>query len=372
MKILAGLFVLLSPCLVTAASVATNDDVETYVNIRSAPDAAADVVGRLYRGSPLPLVGGVQGWHEVEVGGGVTGFVSADWSAVLAEEVMEVEAESVASGDESIDDKAAATAPAEIDAAADAATDIMDAQQSTTAVLSPESAPQGTSGPPGPPGPPGAATIDGDPGFLVRFRESTEGENSQVFDNGNQVGIGTTTPAQRLEVNGSIQIRDQASNVAGIMITQASGDTGYIMHNRASTLTIGAGSVDRITIDRDGNVGIGVSRPAHPVEVANGAYLSAGGVWTDSSSRQLKENIAELSAGVALDVLRQLQPVQYNYRNDTTDTHLGFIAEDVPELVATPDRRGLSPMDIVAVLTKVVQAQQRRIELLESRLEERR
>ena len=37
---------------------------------------------------------------------------------------------------------------------------------------------------------------------------------------------------------------------------------------------------------------------------------------------------------------------------------MGFIAEDVPDLVATKDRKGLSPMDIVAVLTKVLQEQQ--------------
>jgi hypothetical protein len=37
--------------------------------------------------------------------------------------------------------------------------------------------------------------------------------------------------------------------------------------------------------------------------------------------------------------------------------HVGFIAEDVPHLVAMPDRKGLTTMDVVAVLTKVVQEQ---------------
>ena len=37
---------------------------------------------------------------------------------------------------------------------------------------------------------------------------------------------------------------------------------------------------------------------------------------------------------------------------------VGFIAEDVPDLVATKDRKSLSPMDLTAVLTKVVQGQQ--------------
>lgn len=41
---------------------------------------------------------------------------------------------------------------------------------------------------------------------------------------------------------------------------------------------------------------------------------------------------------------------------------MGFIAEDVPELVATKDRKGMSPMDVVAVLTKVVKEQQEAIQ----------
>ena len=43
------------------------------------------------------------------------------------------------------------------------------------------------------------------------------------------------------------------------------------------------------------------------------------------------------------------------------EAHVGFIAEDVPDLVATGDRKGLSAMDIVAVLTKVVQQQQKEL-----------
>ena len=51
-----------------------------------------------------------------------------------------------------------------------------------------------------------------------------------------------------------------------------------------------------------------------------------------------------------------MEPVHYNYKNDLQESYVGFIAEDVPGLVATSDRKGLSAMDIVAVLTKVMQA----------------
>jgi hypothetical protein len=63
--------------------------------------------------------------------------------------------------------------------------------------------------------------------------------------------------------------------------------------------------------------------------------------------------------------------VRFNYKVDEEDEYVGFIAEDVPELVASKDRRSLSPMDIVAVLTRAVQGQQQRVEELEARLDEK-
>jgi len=231
--------------------------------------------------------------------------------------------------------------------------------------------PVGPQGPPGPAGPSGTAGFEGKQDFIVKFDKPTVGGDSQIYDNGRRVGIGTTEPQQRLEVNGNIQIHASTSNVAGLMITQSSGETGYIMHNRASTLTIGAGSIDRMTIDGDGNVGIGESRPAYPLHMASGARVTAGGVWTNSSSFANKQNIESLTLEDALAALSQLEPVQFNYKNNPNEGHVGFIAEDVPDLVATADRTGLSPMDIVAVLTRVVQMQQSRIDELEMRLEAR-
>ena len=154
------------------------------------------------------------------------------------------------------------------------------------------------------------------------------------------------------------------------MITQADGDTGYIMHNRASTLTIGAGSIDRITIDRDGNIGFGVSRPDHPLEMASGAYVTTGGVWTNRSSRDSKQNIAVLNTDEALAAVMDLEPVLFRYKAEQGEGYVGFIAEDVPALLASSDRKSLSTMDVVAALTKVVQEQQRRIDELEARIDE--
>jgi hypothetical protein len=65
-----------------------------------------------------------------------------------------------------------------------------------------------------------------------------------------------------------------------------------------------------------------------------------------------------------MEALGGLEPVKFNYKADKEEKHVGFIAEDVPDLVATKDRKGLSPMDVVAVLAKVVQDQQKTIDEL--------
>jgi hypothetical protein len=115
----------------------------------------------------------------------------------------------------------------------------------------------------------------------------------------------------------------------------------------------------RLTIIGNGNVGIGTQTPSNPLQMASGAHVTAGGVWTDASSREYKDKIEALATEEALDTLKGLNPVKFAYKKDMTEKHVGFVAEDVPDLIATKDRKGLSPMDIVAVLTKVVQEQQK-------------
>jgi Chaperone of endosialidase len=86
------------------------------------------------------------------------------------------------------------------------------------------------------------------------------------------------------------------------------------------------------------------------------------GALAQASSIALKENVAELSGQEAMAALQGLNAVKYNYKADSLkEQHIGFIAEDVPDLVASSERDRLSPMDIIAVLTKAMQEQQRKI-----------
>jgi hypothetical protein len=398
MNRLQVLWVLFLPLWCLAEFVVPIDKVENSINIRLSPDASSDIVGRLDQGSSIDLVSRLDGWYEVQLEGDATGYISADWSRVVADEpVVEEVAEEVAEEpadvivadvvDETVEELASAVAEEVIEVVAEpveaaVVTQVLETaddevveeavvedvveplvqeaseevvEETVDTVIAQDEEP--------------STELKGTRNFLVRFRDENQGGNSQIFDNGNQIGIGTTSPKQRLEVNGSIQIHEQNSSVAGLMITQSSGDTGYIMHNRASRLTIGAGSQDRITIDRDGNVGFGISRPEHPLEMASGAHVTRGGVWTNSSSREKKENIISLPVDEATAALMAMEPVVFNYKNEAGENYVGFIAEDVPELVAVSDRDAISAMDIVAVLTRVVQDQQSKIKELEERLD---
>ena len=72
----------------------------------------------------------------------------------------------------------------------------------------------------------------------------------------------------------------------------------------------------------------------------------------------------------AREAIAKLRPVTYAYNAEPNESQAGFIAEEVPDLVATNTRRELSPMDFVAVLTKVVQDQDRLLEEQRNQLKE--
>ena len=121
-------------------------------------------------------------------------------------------------------------------------------------------------------------------------------------------------------------------------------------------------------VDSTGRIGLGVSAPLYQIHHSSGARLDAGS-WINASSRTVKQDIHDLDGAAAFDAFKRLEPVTFAYKAKPGETRVGFIAEDVPDLVATADRKGLSSMDIVAVLTKVVQQQQQTIEELQTRLQ---
>ena len=185
--------------------------------------------------------------------------------------------------------------------------------------------------------------------------------NRNVYANGN-VGIGTTNPQYgRLTIEDSavpLAFRESDRAVTEGGLWRMPLDAGML---RFDVNTSASGNfspyITPLLMYPNGDLRGGQDVYANRNVYANGLLLT--------SSRELKENIAELSGKEAVEALKNLNPVKFNFKADSDkNRHIGFIAEDVPELVATSDRKTLSPMDIVAVLTQALKEQQNTISAL--------
>ncbi len=206
--------------------------------------------------------------------------------------------------------------------------------------------------------------------------------NTLYLTNSGKAGFGTTTPdansqvdIRSIQLNGLLMKRAEANQPHYVRVetntgifrcgVQGDGNAQFGAITTGKGLNLLAGGTSKIVVDSTGRVSIGNPPPAITTDAlihASGAKLTAGGVWTSVSSRAAKQDIEPITSDEARETVLALQPVGYRYRNELDERYVGFIAEDVPELVATHDRKGLAPMDITAVLTKVVQDQDRMLQ----------
>jgi len=204
--------------------------------------------------------------------------------------------------------------------------------------------------------------------------EGATPSNTLYVDSTGRVGIKTSTPAKELSietaVSPTIRMGQNASPFQAWDVV-ANHNNFYVRdvnHESDPFIIKTDAAYYSVVIDTNNRIGLGVSSPLYSIHHTSGARLDAGN-WVNASSRDMKQEIHDLDSDAAFDALRSLQPVTFAYKANPADTHVGFIAEDVPDLVATRDRKGLSSMDVVAVLTKVIQEQQKTIEEMRTRLE---
>ncbi len=174
-------------------------------------------------------------------------------------------------------------------------------------------------------------------------------ERIRVKTNGN-VGIGTTNPKAKLDVNGNINYNrlkklDVADNFTATV--------------RAADFRLGHSG-------RRGSPGRALVDNVRTLELNYETDWSDGirywGKLSRPSSRKFKDNITNLSSQEAFETLEKLNPVKFNLKaDDRKMLHLGFIAEDAPDMVVTPDKEAITNDHIVTVLTKIVKEQQKKI-----------
>lgn len=190
----------------------------------------------------------------------------------------------------------------------------------------------------------------------MQFRTNGN-SNKMVITSGGDVGIGTTSPSERLHVfNGfsggtsfpgtDLVIEDDASayisllspddSFTGILFgTTTSSNISSIQYwDLLGTLSFQVAGTQKMTITSAGNVGIGTSGPGYLLEVDGAAAKPGGGSWTSSSDKRLKQHITDYTEGLA-EVLA-IHPVSYQYNKlstyKTDKTYIGVIAQELREI----------------------------------------
>lgn len=229
-----------------------------------------------------------------------------------------------------------------------------------------------------------------------------------VINSTGNVGIGTTSPAAKLQVIGGLRARqgapDASDNTDRGYAFGADGDTGVFSPGAEvganGNVALYSNGVERMRVDVGGNVGIGITNPQAKLDVssatgsqsaafiraADGATVATdwpggwgGGLATwdivggstyfsgyiTRSDRRYKKDIKPLDVGYGLKRIKELKPVSYRMKDAAApkDKQYGFIAQDVqkifPDLVTTgagKDKRlGLSYNGLLAPIVLAIQ-----------------
>jgi hypothetical protein len=162
------------------------------------------------------------------------------------------------------------------------------------------------------------------------------------------IGIGTTAPAQLLEVEGS------GTNYIAVDTTSASAYTGLEIRSQQAVdwyIRNNYSNSDRLDVVNGGGVGV---------------YLTDGGTsWTSTSDERWKENWVEIDH--ALEKLMSLRTGTYNYIDNPDMRHVGLIAQDVdkvlPEAVdkSDEDKWGVKYTEVIPLMIAATQEQQEQL-----------
>ena len=196
---------------------------------------------------------------------------------------------------------------------------------------------------------------------------NTAGGTKLIVKNNGNVGIGTTSPASKLDVNGDIAVKGTSVfnlNSAALTIGDIAG-TDSVTN---LTLTTAGGSTE-VFLDDSGNVGINDTTPSYALDVT-GTIRATGDVIAYSDAR-VKENVETIPN--ALDKVKSMRGVGYNKIGEEKRS-IGVIAQEmldvIPEVVHTDDQgmHSVAYGNLVGVLIEAMKEQQQQIDELKAQL----
>jgi len=93
------------------------------------------------------------------------------------------------------------------------------------------------------------------------------------------------------------------------------------------------------------------------IDTSTGGYLSTGGVWTDGSDKNTKENFQPVDSGQILERVTQLPITRWNYKTQEPSVqHMGPVAQDFHEAFGVgEDERHIAALDSAGVALAAIQ-----------------
>ena len=235
------------------------------------------------------------------------------------------------------------------------------------------------------------------------IKEMIGDETSVVmtFKGDGNVGVGTTTPDTKMEVEGSgiITSRITSSNNSEVRLEfkRAGGGTDWRIKTTSGLLLFGQSTNDFTSVTDIFRIGSSYAGPAADNSFSCGQSARR---WTavhavngtiQTSDANLKKDIQPLDSGLA--IMSLLQPVSFKWKSNNTDNgkvHLGFLAQNLqevlPEVVYDEELQvntetgdptwqktetlGVNYAEITPVLVKAIQEQQELIEQQQATIDE--
>jgi hypothetical protein len=194
-----------------------------------------------------------------------------------------------------------------------------------------------------------------------------------------RISAGSLSPVEGGELSlASIGFMSGGNNVSlGIRAHRSTARANASWETAAIGLSIDVDNTERVNstilcLHPAGRIGIGTIHPSSMLDV-QGDIFALGRVISrnsmNTSSIEYKQDVETLPLRRALTALPQLRPVTFRFKDEPDQQEIGFIAEEVPEGVASSDRKSISVTAIVSILTLVIQHQQHELALLKERLD---
>jgi hypothetical protein len=128
---------------------------------------------------------------------------------------------------------------------------------------------------------------DNDTGFYAPAANTlgfVSGGTERVrIDSSGRIGIGTTSPGFKLEVNSntsdSVALFESSDTTARIILRDNGSTSGGYVGVATEDMFFHTDGNERLRIDSSGNVGIGTSSPSYPLHVNGNAQFGTGSAW---------------------------------------------------------------------------------------------